>query len=981
MKTDIPFQQFPSAEINQKDSKNIIKTPLNTHISSEINLLSRNIQESIKPKESFEGMKRYESNKITLKAKNPENISLAKENSNISNRNNKNSNIIISKFSNKKTGEKRNAHAAVAINKEEKEGGQARPKRIIYTVKREKIELKNKGCITPFNRNNVSANRNIRQENSINLNNINKKGSFNNKNNNNIANNVNIKEYLDNNATNDVNKNNKTVNNTNTNVNKIEIIELKNKDGTRRLNRYNVSPNRYNNKENVINKNNTYFKQSVHNKNNNITNKANIKESLDNKITNDANKDVKTINITNNTINKRRIIDISRKDMSTRINSYNVSPNRYNLKENSINQNNTNIKESLNNRNNIAVNNTNNNTNKRQIIELKNKDGTTRFNRNNVSPNRYNIKENTINQNNIDKKQSFNNKNNNNITNKANIKESLDNKITNDTNKTVNNTNNNTNKRQIIELKNKDGTAQFNRNNVSPNRYNIKENTINQNNIDKKQSFNNKNNNNITNKANIKESLDNKITNDANNNIKNINDTYNVNNRSRRNTNNNKNIKNTNITNINTNNNKNKNENNDNNESANSVNNQKVNNESKIKEEENQNKPLSIEEQNIANEKEKKIVRRRNPNASKYEKRISNKNIIYDPNGQEKNDKKVKSIKKIKGKKNLKMLLALKMKILKSIKMLKLIEAFSATSYIKSCEATSTAGRDDDGEIKTNQDTALLERNVNGVSNFNIFGVLDGHGENGHLSSQFVCKFIINKIKYHPALKNLKSSKEIYKKFTENNYELITKIYMDADTQIAKEKFNCEMSGTTCVLVFQLDEHLICSNAGDSRAILVYEDKKSINLQNSKVFLLSNDCKPELPEEKKRIEERGGCVKQYLDEGDIPSGPFRVWIKGEFYPGIAISRTIGDLDAKKVGVIPNPLFIEYTLDEKAKYMIICSDGIWEFISNEEVMKIANSYYLKKDAYGLCQDLTKIATERWLKEDIVVDDITVVAAFF
>ena len=383
----------------------------------------------------------------------------------------------------------------------------------------------------------------------------------------------------------------------------------------------------------------------------------------------------------------------------------------------------------------------------------------------------------------------------------------------------------------------------------------------------------------------------------------------------------------------------------------------------------------------MANEKEKTIVRRLNPNASKYAKIISNKNNSFEPNEQEKNDKKVKSIKKIKGKKNLKKILELKMKILKSIRMLKLIEAFQATSYIKSCEATSTAGRGDDGEIKTNQDTALLERNINGVLNFNLFGVLDGHGENGHLASQFVCKYIINKIKYHPALRNLKSSKEIYKKLTENNYELITKIYIDADTQIAKEKFDCDMSGTTCVLVFQLDEHLICSNAGDSRAILVYEDKKSINLKNTKVFLLSNDCKPELPEEQKRIEERGGCVKQYLDEDDIPSGPFRVWIKGEFYPGIAISRSIGDLDAKKVGVIPNPLFIEYTLDEKAKYMLICSDGIWEFIKNQEAMKIANSYYLKKDAYGLCQDLTKIATENWLKEDIVVDDITVVASFF
>lgn len=118
-----------------------------------------------------------------------------------------------------------------------------------------------------------------------------------------------------------------------------------------------------------------------------------------------------------------------------------------------------------------------------------------------------------------------------------------------------------------------------------------------------------------------------------------------------------------------------------------------------------------------------------------------------------------------------------------------------------------------------------------------------------------------------------------------------------------------------------------------------------------------------------------------MDEGDIPCGPFRVWIRGEQYPGLAMSRSIGDMDAKKVGVIPNPIIIEYTLNYQSNYMIICSDGIWEFISNNEAMKIANKYYLRNDALGLCQDLTNKSTENWLKEDIVVDDITVVVAFF
>ena len=188
------------------------------------------------------------------------------------------------------------------------------------------------------------------------------------------------------------------------------------------------------------------------------------------------------------------------------------------------------------------------------------------------------------------------------------------------------------------------------------------------------------------------------------------------------------------------------------------------------------------------------------------------------------------------------------------------------------------------------------------------------------------------------------------------------------------------MSGTTCNIVIQLEENIICANSGDSRSILVYDE---INFENNltKIYPLSYDCKPELPNEKKRIESCGGSVQQDIDENNKPCGIYRVWVKGKKYPGLALSRSIGDTDAKKIGVIPNPQIIEYTLGIQSRYMMVRSDGIWEYINNEEVMKIANKYYLKNDAKGLCQDLTNISTSRWLKEDMAIDDITVVVVFF
>ena len=306
---------------------------------------------------------------------------------------------------------------------------------------------------------------------------------------------------------------------------------------------------------------------------------------------------------------------------------------------------------------------------------------------------------------------------------------------------------------------------------------------------------------------------------------------------------------------------------------------------------------------------------------------------------------------------------------------------FSENTFIKSCEYITVAGRNESGNKKTNQDTYVIERNINGILNFNIFGVLDGHGEYGHYASQFVSRYAVNRIKNNPSIKKCEEAKEVYKKLTCNGYEIIANIFTDADMQIRKEKFDCQNSGTTCIIIIQLEEKIICANAGDSRGILIFDKNDNDNLLNSQIYNLSYDCKPDLPNERQRIYECGGCVEKAVDENGEEGGPFRVWALGEEYPGLAMSRSIGDLDAKKIGVIPNPQIVEYTLSSESKYMMVASDGIWEFISNEEAMRIGNKYYLRNDAAGLCKELYEKSLNLWHKEDCVVDDITLIVVFF
>ena len=139
--------------------------------------------------------------------------------------------------------------------------------------------------------------------------------------------------------------------------------------------------------------------------------------------------------------------------------------------------------------------------------------------------------------------------------------------------------------------------------------------------------------------------------------------------------------------------------------------------------------------------------------------------------------------------------------------------------------------------------------------------------------------------------------------------------------------------------------------------------------------------KPDVPEEKKRIELIGGIVDQVKDENGERTGPYRVFMKNMEQPGLAMSRSFGDKKAKSCGVIPYPDIIEYNLKYNFKYMVICSDGVWEFMSNEDVKEIGDKYFYQNDINELCNQLLKKSTEIWEHEENYMDDITIVAVFF
>ena len=110
-------------------------------------------------------------------------------------------------------------------------------------------------------------------------------------------------------------------------------------------------------------------------------------------------------------------------------------------------------------------------------------------------------------------------------------------------------------------------------------------------------------------------------------------------------------------------------------------------------------------------------------------------------------------------------------------------------------------------------------------------------------------------------------------------------------------------------------------------------------------------------------------------------GPYRVYAPGKSYPGLAMSRSIGDFSAKKLGVIADPGIAEYYIGNNTKFFVLCSDGVWEFLSNDLVKQVGKQFYLNSNANELCQELVSRSAIEWKIHETSIDDITAVAGFF
>ena len=276
-------------------------------------------------------------------------------------------------------------------------------------------------------------------------------------------------------------------------------------------------------------------------------------------------------------------------------------------------------------------------------------------------------------------------------------------------------------------------------------------------------------------------------------------------------------------------------------------------------------------------------------------------------------------------------------------------------------------------EKKVNQDNYFIFKNfVHGFENI-YMGVCDGHGYYGHEVSGFIKENLPMDLNHTLKKKNLNLltddlSSTIKECFIKENKNLLNNNQIDSD-----------LSGTTCISVIYTPQKLIIANIGDSRCVLgKYDASKNKFISED----LSRDHKPTIPEEAERILKIGGRIHPMRDEDGEFIGPLRVYMKDKEMPGLAMTRSFGDYFGSTAGTISEPEVTEHIFKEEDRFIVLASDGLFEFIESEKVVEIVGEYYKKNDIVGCCEYLYKESCRRWLnEEEDTIDDITIILVFF
>lgn len=257
------------------------------------------------------------------------------------------------------------------------------------------------------------------------------------------------------------------------------------------------------------------------------------------------------------------------------------------------------------------------------------------------------------------------------------------------------------------------------------------------------------------------------------------------------------------------------------------------------------------------------------------------------------------------------------------------------------------------GKRESNEDQHVNIINLSGedpsMNSINLFCIFDGHG--GKLVSKYLKdnlpQYFLNYVK-----KDLYINSDITSKY-------FIKLYNHIQNKLKKDhpKASQYCGSTACIAIQYKDIDskikMWLLNVGDSRTIKC--NKFNIAEQ------LTQDHKPNSPEERLRIERLGGTIEYDGCDWRIKD--------------LSLSRAFGDIECTPY-VTHLPQIYKYKISSGDKFIIFACDGLWDIISNQDAIDYINNLLIDKKFNGnYAKKIAEYALEKGS-----LDNITVIIQF-
>jgi len=256
-----------------------------------------------------------------------------------------------------------------------------------------------------------------------------------------------------------------------------------------------------------------------------------------------------------------------------------------------------------------------------------------------------------------------------------------------------------------------------------------------------------------------------------------------------------------------------------------------------------------------------------------------------------------------------------------------------------------------------------------------LVGIFDGHGEHGGTIAKGV-RDLVAQLAPKLFAEDLEPAGDALP-------DVLRRLFNVAHHGVADGGF-ADFSGTTGTLaiVDAVTGVVTCAHVGDSRLVIA-ADSMHIRFESPNHELLGDELRRVLIASGEATREfllaRAGTVlvRERMVSGVVAR---RVFIPGQELPGLAMSRSLGDVQAHNLGVSADPSIHEGIPMASGSILIVGSDGIWDKVPALEAIALVAAEVAGGSVEFAAAALVSEARARWLLDGGDVDDASAVVVF-